>query len=216
MGILKLTVEEMLTKGKMKNDNFFWDGELKEQKLAENDKKLQEIEARKAGIKEEKAAKKAAKAAEKAAERALLEEEEQRQKNAAVDGIAMFEDIARKNNVALKDADEMGIPEDKTPKLISIVEKFKKGETSIVEKYIKSDVSALLDENLKSFQTAPTGQALLNRNLASSPLYIADGRDKLCVERIYKVDSNIEDIANLVVETKYCKFLLEFKVSIKF
>ena len=141
-----------------------------------------------------------------------MEEEEQRQKNAAEDGLSMFGDIAEKNNV---DIDYSIVPEDKTSKVVDFISKFKKAETDNYDGYIKSDVSALLDENLKGFQNAPTGQALLNRNLNASPLYIADGKDKLCVERIYKVDSN-EEVARLVVETKNSSFLMEFKVSIKF
>lgn len=194
-------------------EEFFWEGELKKERVGVVNAKIEKNRAAIEATEEKKAAKKAAKAAEKAAEKALLEEEEQRQREAAEKGLAMFGDIAEKNNV---EVDYDVVPEERTSKLSSIVEKFKKSETNVVEKYIKSDVSALLDENLKSFQNSPSGQSLLNRNLSTSPLYIADGKDKLCIERIYKVESNIEDVANLVVETKYCKFLMEFKVSIKF
>lgn len=190
MGILKeiaLSGEEAIRRLDRKNKNFFFEGELKERMLAEVDEKLLEIEQKKEKIQKEKATK----AAEKAVEKALLEEEEKRQRNAATEGEAMFGDILEKRQSK---------------------EEIKNDS----ENYQIIEVSTLVDSTFKSFQNIPTGMALCNRNLKATPIYVKDGKDILCVEKIYEIESNNPNIAMVVLETKNSKFEIDFKVTRSF
>lgn len=207
--VIVLKAKKSLLGGVQKYNQFFYTEDSLDEKSKKISSKIEDIDAKISSNQEEARRKKASKRAR----------EERDYK--------YFKSITDEKGIEVPDASEM-IEEEKPSMVKNFLGRFSKPdeeEDGPEEGYLRLygedynpydckliDISSLLDEKYTPYKVSPTGQALLNRNLNTSKLYVSDNGDLMQVKKVIEVKPELpnNDEVFLLFDTNREYYVIKF------